>query len=53
MPVVAELLVDRDSELAEVAALLARARQGDGGAVLVQGPAGIGKTALLDAGVSS
>jgi predicted ATPase len=34
------------SEVAQLAALLDRARGGDGGVAVVQGPAGIGKTAL-------
>ena len=49
MRVVAGDLVQREEELAAVAALLRRARSGEGGALLLQGPPGIGKTALLDA----
>lgn len=42
-------LVEREGELGQLAGLLVRARGGDGGVVVVGGPAGIGKTALLDA----
>jgi DNA-binding NarL/FixJ family response regulator len=42
-------LVERERELAEVARLLDRARAGDGAVLLLEGPAGIGKTAVLDA----
>jgi DNA-binding NarL/FixJ family response regulator len=45
-----EPLVERDPELARIAHCLRRARQGHGGALVVEGPAGIGKTALLAAG---
>ncbi len=41
------LLVARDRELAVLDALIGRVGAGAGAAVLVQGPAGIGKTALL------
>jgi hypothetical protein len=41
-------LVDRDAELAELGALLERAPRRDGGALLFEGPAGIGKTALVE-----
>lgn len=41
-------VVGRESELAELAALLEAARAGSPGAGVVAGPAGIGKTALLD-----
>jgi DNA-binding CsgD family transcriptional regulator len=40
-------LYERESELARVDALLAPARAGRGGMLLITGPAGIGKTALL------
>src|SRR5689334_2076953 len=40
-------LVERDRELAAIDAALAAARDGAGEAVLVEGEAGIGKTALL------
>ena len=42
-------LLERDRELEHVAALLGRAQDGQGGALVVEGPAGIGKTALLAA----
>jgi DNA-binding CsgD family transcriptional regulator len=42
-------LFEREGELAHVDALLAAARVGGGGVLLVTGPAGIGKTALLGA----
>jgi DNA-binding CsgD family transcriptional regulator len=44
-----ELLLERSEELAAFAALLDRAGGGEGGLVLVEGPAGIGKTTLLQA----
>ncbi|MCA1699728.1 MAG: AAA family ATPase [Actinobacteria bacterium] len=44
----AELLLEREGELAHLGAALSRARSGRGCTVLVQGPAGIGKTRLLD-----
>lgn len=44
---VADPLVDRGPQLAELAARLTAALDGDGGVVLVEGPAGIGKTRLL------
>ena len=46
------LLLERDSELAELASDVAAARAGTGRLVLVEGPAGIGKTGLLDAACS-
>jgi predicted ATPase len=42
-------LVEREQELAALEGLLARARAGDGGAVLVEGPPGIGTSSLLAA----
>ena len=42
-------LSERESELARVDALLAAAREGRGGMLLITGPAGIGKTVLLAA----
>ena len=42
-------LLERDSELAELASDVAAARAGTGRLVLVEGPAGIGKTGLLAA----
>ncbi len=44
-----EALVERDLELAHIDDLLERASGGAGGAVVVEGPAGIGKTSLLTA----
>ncbi|HKP88540.1 MAG TPA: AAA family ATPase, partial [Thermoleophilaceae bacterium] len=44
-------LLDRDRELAAVREILDRAAGGEGAAALVEGPAGIGKTRLLGAGV--
>jgi DNA-binding CsgD family transcriptional regulator len=41
-------LLDRERELAEVHALIDAARDGSGGLVVVEGPAGIGKTRLLE-----
>ncbi len=41
------LLLERDGELERIAECLQRARHGHGGAQVVEGPAGIGKTALL------
>jgi DNA-binding CsgD family transcriptional regulator len=45
----AEHLLERQRELRDAADLLSAARAGGGGALLVQGPAGIGKSALLRA----
>src|SRR5215813_9381794 len=42
-----EALLERDSELEAVAAALARARQGSGHLLVIDGPAGVGKTALI------
>jgi DNA-binding CsgD family transcriptional regulator len=42
-------LIERMEELAEGAALLGRALAGNGGLAVIEGPAGIGKTALLGA----
>ncbi|HWK26130.1 MAG TPA: LuxR family transcriptional regulator [Solirubrobacter sp.] len=42
-------LVGRDAELAALAALVARVRAGRGGALRIEGPPGVGKSALLDA----
>src|ERR1700722_1786502 len=41
------LLLERDRELQRVGECLQRAQQGRGGALVVEGPAGIGKTVLL------
>ena len=46
----AGLLLERDRELERIGGCLGRARQGHGGALVVEGPAGIGKTVLLAAG---
>ena len=43
------LLVERDIELARLAALLGEATAGAGAVAVIEGPAGIGKTALVDA----
>ncbi len=43
------LLLERQGETARIESALARARSGDGSYVVVEGPAGIGKTALLGA----
>jgi len=45
-------LLERDSELSELASDVAAARVGTGWLVLVEGPAGIGKTGLLAAAAS-
>ena len=42
-------LLERGAELAALAAGIERAGAGDGGLVLIEGPPGVGKTALLDA----
>ena len=46
MPV--DSLLGRDAEIRQLSSLLGRARNGHGGAVLVTGEPGIGKTALVD-----
>jgi DNA-binding NarL/FixJ family response regulator len=43
------LLLDRDAELAALGAEIAAARSGDGRVMIVEGPAGIGKSSLLAA----
>jgi DNA-binding CsgD family transcriptional regulator len=45
----AEPLLERNAELAQIESALAHARTGHGRFVVVEGPAGIGKTALLAA----
>ncbi|MHB8658637.1 MAG: helix-turn-helix transcriptional regulator [Solirubrobacteraceae bacterium] len=42
------MILERGRELAVIGESLHRARAGDGAVVLIQGPAGIGKTTLLD-----
>lgn len=42
-------LVEREAELAAMADLVGRAKRGAGGVTLVEGPAGVGKTRLLQA----
>ena len=46
-------LVERELELETVERLLASARAGSGGAVVLEGPAGIGKSSLLAAARSA
>ena len=46
-------LLERSEELRRIEALLDRAAAGDGGLLAVEGPAGIGKTALLAAAAAS
>jgi DNA-binding CsgD family transcriptional regulator len=48
----AEDLFERDAELATIADLAERALAGQGGVVLVEGPAGIGKTRLTEAALA-
>jgi len=42
------LLLERDAELARLGGLLDQARAGRGQVAAIEGPAGIGKTRLLD-----
>src|SRR5215207_7564416 len=42
-------LLEREDDLRDAAALLAAAKDGGGGALLIEGPAGIGKSALIRA----
>jgi DNA-binding CsgD family transcriptional regulator len=49
---VSEWLAGRDNELALLTELLARLAAGTGGSILVEGEQGIGKTALLRAGLA-
>ena len=46
-PVPSSLLRDRDRELGAISAAISAARSGSGTALIVEGPAGIGKTSLL------
>jgi predicted ATPase len=48
LAVAAASLLERERELAEISAALGRASRGAGQALIVDGAAGIGKTALLD-----
>ena len=43
------MLLDRDSELGSIEDALRSARTGEGAGLLIEGPAGIGKSALLEA----
>lgn len=45
---VPSVLLERERELAVISEALERARTGDGAVLLAEGPAGIGKTALLE-----
>ncbi len=49
---VAESLLEREHEIARLTAVIEGAARGVGTAVLVEGPPGIGKTSLLDAGAA-
>jgi DNA-binding CsgD family transcriptional regulator len=51
--IVAEVLVDREGERAAIDGLLDGARRGSSGVLVLRGPAGIGKTSLLDAAVAN
>ena len=44
-----DLLVGREAELERIRVLVASARDGSGASLLIEGPPGVGKTALLDA----
>ena len=44
------VLLEREEQLELIGAVLERAGRGEGGGLLVEGTAGLGKTALLDAG---
>jgi predicted ATPase len=44
------VLLEREEQLELIGAMLQRAGRGEGGALVVEGTAGLGKTALLDAG---
>ena len=47
-PARSDALVERDGELSAIDSALARVQTGEGAIVLIEGPAGIGKTRLLD-----
>jgi DNA-binding CsgD family transcriptional regulator len=49
IPPTSARLLERDGELRAIHAALAGAAQGSGSLVVIDGPAGVGKTALLDA----
>ncbi len=49
---IASLLLEREAEVEQLAAAVAQAMVGDGALVVVEGPAGIGKSRLLEAGRS-
>jgi predicted ATPase len=51
MPPATTPLVGREEETAALSAALAATRAGSGGCVVITGPAGIGKTRLLEAAV--
>ena len=46
------VLLERDRELAALAAAIERSSSGAGGVMVIEGPAGIGKTRLLSAGAA-
>ena len=48
-PLTSGALLERARELARIAGRLAEARAGEGGLTVIEGPAGIGKTSLLQA----
>jgi DNA-binding CsgD family transcriptional regulator len=50
IPIDSRRLLERERELEQIAACLDRAHLGHGGALALEGPAGIGKTAVLTAG---
>lgn len=49
MPAEKGILLEREAELEAIDAHLRRAREGDGSLLVIEGPAGIGKTALVAA----
>ena len=46
-------LLEREAELGLLAAAVSRLGEGTGGAIAIEGPPGIGKTALLEAATDS